>query len=132
MLSNKQPSGGTTGWEVFTATSDTRVYLKGSGATQRYKTAVTSWSASNWHYVSAGFHSDGSLSLQVDGVNKSFSGTQTVESVVTSTHDLLLGDAPHTSTEWNGAFDEVRISNVVRSADWAKAEYDNQKSSQTW
>ena len=131
MLSNKQPSGGTTGWEVFTATSDTRVYLKGSGATQRYKTAVTSWSASNWHYVSAGFHSDGSLSLQVDGVNKSFSGTQTVESVVTSTHDLLLGDAPHTSTEWNGAFDEVRISNVVRSVDWAKAEYDNQKSSQT-
>jgi hypothetical protein len=34
-------------------------------------------------------------------------------------------------TEWNGAFDEVRISNVVRSADWAKAEYDNQKSSQS-
>ena len=54
-----------------------------------------------------------------------------MESVFSSTRDLRLGDASDAATEWNGAFDEVRISNVVRSADWAKAEYDNQKSSQT-
>ena len=54
-----------------------------------------------------------------------------MESVVSSTHDLFLGDDAQYGTKWNGAFDEVRISNVVRSADWAKAEYDNQKSSQT-
>ena len=54
-----------------------------------------------------------------------------VESIISSTQDLLLGGAHHESEKWNGAFDEVRISNVVRSADWAKAEYDNQKSSQS-
>ena len=54
-----------------------------------------------------------------------------VESIISSTQDLLLGGAHHESEKWNGAFDEVRISNVVRSADWIKAEYDNQKSSQS-
>ena len=54
-----------------------------------------------------------------------------MESVVSSTYNLLLGNDAQYGTKWNGAFDEVRISNVVRSADWAKAEYDNQKSSQT-
>ena len=54
-----------------------------------------------------------------------------VESIISSTQDLLLGGAHHESEKWNGAFDEVRISNVVRSADWAKAEYDNQKTSGT-
>ena len=31
---------------------------------------------------------------------------------------------------WNGSLDEMRYSSVNRSADWIKAEYDNQKSSQ--
>jgi hypothetical protein len=32
---------------------------------------------------------------------------------------------------WNGALDELRYSSINRSADWIKAEYDNQKSSQS-
>ena len=44
---------------------------------------------------------------------------------------FLLGTDATNGTKWNGAFDEVRISNVECSADWSKAEYDNQKSSQT-
>ncbi len=32
---------------------------------------------------------------------------------------------------WNGSLDEMRYSSVNRSADWIKAEYDNQKSSQS-
>jgi hypothetical protein len=32
---------------------------------------------------------------------------------------------------WNGSLDEMRYSSVNRSADWIKAEYDNQKSSGT-
>ena len=129
ILSNKTTTSGTTGWEIYAGSSNTRGYFKGSGSTNRNKNLVSSWAASNWHYVSAGYHADGSLSLQVDGVN--INVTDPVQSVVTSNRDLLLGDAHHSTTQWNGAFDEVRISNVVRSADWAKAEYDNQKSSQT-
>ena len=131
ILSNKSSGSGTSGWEIFGTSSDTRLWFRGSGSSYRYKSgSVTSWSASNWHHVNAGFHANGSLSLQVDGVNKSMSSP--VESIISSTQDLLLGGAHHESEKWNGAFDEVRISNVVRSADWAKAEYDNQKSSQSW
>ena len=131
ILSNKSSGSGTSGWEIFGNTSsDTRLYFRGSGSSYEYKSgSVTSWSASNWHHVNAGFHANGSLSLQVDGVNKSMSSP--VESIISSTQDLLLGGAHHESEKWNGAFDEVRISNVVRSADWAKAEYDNQKTSGT-
>ena len=130
ILSNKSSDSGTSGWEIFGTSSDTRLWFRGSGSSYRYKSgSVTSWSASNWHHVNAGFHANGSLSLQVDGVNKSMSSP--VESIISSTQDLLLGGAHHESEKWNGAFDEVRISNVVRSADWAKAEYDNQKSSGT-
>jgi hypothetical protein len=129
ILSNKETTSGATGWQIFRGTSETRVYLKGSGSTTKSKDVVSSWAASNWHYVSTGYHADGSLSLQVDGVNKIVQNP--VESVVSSTYDLLLGNAAQYGTKWNGAFDEVRISNVVRSADWAKAEYDNQKSSQS-
>ncbi|MBV42384.1 MAG: hypothetical protein CL834_05075, partial [Crocinitomicaceae bacterium] len=132
ILSNKETGSGNKGWEIFAASSLTNLNFYGSGSQQRNKNSVSDWSASNWHHVNAGFHADGTLSLQVDGTNKTFSSTQTVESVVSSTYDLLLGNAAHTSDEWNGAFDEVRISNVVRSTDWAKAEYDNQKSSQTF
>jgi hypothetical protein len=32
---------------------------------------------------------------------------------------------------WNGSLDEMRYSSINRSADWIKAEYDNQKSSQS-
>ena len=129
ILSNKETITGTTGWEIYGSTSNTKVYFRGSGSSSRNKDVVSSWAASNWHYVSTGYHADGSLSLQVDGVNKNVQNP--VESVVSSTYDLLLGNDAQYGTKWNGAFDEVRISNVVRSADWAKAEYDNQKSSQT-
>ena len=129
ILSNKATITGTTGWEIYASTSDTKVYFRGSGSSSRSKDVVSSWAASNWHYVSTGYHADGSLSLQVDGVN--WNVQNPVESVVSSTYDLLLGNDAQYGTKWNGAFDEVRISNVVRSADWAKAEYDNQKSSQT-
>ena len=70
ILSNKETTSGTTGWEIYAGSSDTKVYLKGSGSSARNKDVVSSWAASNWHYVSAGYHADGSLSLQVDGVNK--------------------------------------------------------------
>ena len=74
----------------------------------RYKDSVSNWSESNWHHINVGFHADGSLSLQVDGVNKSMS--YPVDSILSSTRDLLLGGAHHESEKWNGAFDEVRIS----------------------
>ena len=69
-FSNKATITGTTGWEIYASTSDTKVYFRGSGSSARNKDVVSSWAASNWHYVSTGYHADGSLSLQVDGVNK--------------------------------------------------------------
>ena len=130
ILSNKETITGSTGWEIYAGNSATKLYFYGSGTQNRYKNSVTDWNGSNWHYVSVGFEQNGSLTLQVDGNNTSIENP--VDRIVSSTRDLLLGTASHTNdSTWHGAFDEVRISNVVRSADWSKAEYDNQKSSQT-
>jgi hypothetical protein len=37
-----------------------------------------------------------------------------------------------TGREWNGLIDEVRVSNIVRSADWIATEYNNQSSPSTF
>ena len=44
--------------------------------------------------------------------------------------NFLIGN-DHASRRLTGSVDEARLSAVDRSADWIKAEYDNQKSSQT-
>ena len=46
---------------------------------------------------------------------------------LTATTDLRIGSRPGTTTRCtNGVFDEVRISNVVRSADWNITDYNSQ------
>ena len=88
ILSNKETITGSTGWEIYAGTSNTKVYFRGSGSTPRSKDAVSSWAASNWHHVNAGFQRNGNLSLQVDGVNITL--LKTVDRIVSSTRDLSI------------------------------------------
>ena len=80
-----------------------------------------------WHYIVGVADSSGagSLRLYIDGfeVNtNSYSGTSN-----TGTGDLSIGKSPGSpSQEWNGNIDEVRVSNIVHSADWIATEYNNQ------
>ena len=46
--------------------------------------------------------------------------------------DLAFGVGYNTDRIWNGLIDEVRVSNVARSADWAATEFNNQSSPATF
>ena len=61
--------------------------------------------------------------LYLNGVSRA-SGTQSQS--FTHSDDFVIGKGWGTNESWDGGIDEARISNVIRSADWIKAEYNNQ------
>ncbi len=83
----------------------------------------TTLNTSNWYYVQGIF--DGSnLTTYVNGVlDRTLSGVS-IEAVGST---LKIGvESSGTSNYFNGIIDEVRLSNVAKSADWIKTEYQNQ------
>ncbi len=86
-------------------------------------------SLSAWHFMAATF--DGATaSVYSDG---SAAQTMTESSWNTVLGSFSIGsNFGASSGQWfNGSLDEIRVSNVVRPADWITAEYNNQKSGST-
>ena len=81
------------------------------------------------------------ITVTYDGTTKKIwkngAGGNTANSniVKNSLYSLRIGAGANENATgqyfWNGSLDEMRYSSVNRSADWIKAEYDNQKSSQS-
>jgi len=46
--------------------------------------------------------------------------------------NVAIGSGYNTGRNWNGIIDEVRISNIARTADWVTTEYSNQSSPSTF
>ena len=68
----------------------------------------------------------------MDGVAQTTSGYTTLHTTNTAYLDIghSVGDPTH---DFNmGGLDEGRMSNIVRSADWIKTEYNNQSSPSTF
>ena len=80
-----------------------------------------------WHYV-AGARVGANLRLYEDGVQIGVDEPGSSEDLSNS-HPLRMGDGcdtpPSGALSYQGAIDEVRISKIVRSAAWARAEYNN-------
>ena len=84
-----------------------------------------------WHHIAATY--DGSLMrIYVDGVQDPNVLAKT-DAILPSAFEqgfwIGHGDQPKDkvwSAEWDGQIDEVRISDVVRSADWVHTEFNNQ------
>ena len=75
-----------------------------------------------WHQLAAGFNGSSNVLVYIDGALKG-SFSQSAQSISSFT----LGDrVGNTSYPVNGSMDEVRLSSTNRSADWIKAEYNNQ------
>ena len=88
----------------------------------------------NWHYLVGTLSGGTSQISYVDGVAvtsgtvSSFNGFTAGTSLIGAAENG--GSTPTTFTD--GAVDEVRISNIARSADWIKTEYNNQSSPSTF
>ena len=65
--------------------------------------------------------------MYLDGVAQTTSGSGTIN---TSGANIAVGTIPGAvnNANYTGALDEMRISNIVRSPDWIKTEYNNQSS----
>ncbi len=90
-------------------------------------TGTASIPNSAWTYVVHTFQSSGPK-LYVNGVLDASAGSGTMNIQASNRFDI--GGWAGTYS-FAGDMDEVRISNVVRSADWVKLEYENQKPQQT-
>jgi hypothetical protein len=67
------------------------------------------------------------LKFYFNGVEQSLAFTGTIPATTPDTvHDLRINGTSDNSDFFGGLIDEVRISNIARSADWIQTEYNNQ------
>lgn len=93
--------------------------------------SITMINVNGWHHVVASFNGTTS-SFYLDGVTAATSVTFGAGYTATNNNKLYLAVRSDVATFLNGKMDEVRISNVVRSADWATTSFNNQSSPGTF
>ena len=105
-------------------------YQTGAGGSDA--TDTTSMNTGQWYYLLGTF--DGSnVSLYVNGVKKATTAYNS--NAGANSNGWTIGNYTQNGSGfdwWNGSIDEVRLSSVVRSADWIATEYNNQSSSATF
>ena len=134
---NNREVDDTSGWTV--GSYDTSwFFIEGSGSQQRVAGLGEAWNLQNWHHIAVQYYPESSFTngggwkFIIDGSNISTAASnQDIQVVTNGVGSLLLGSGPNLTSPWIGNVDELTISSTLRSADWIKAEYDNQKSSQS-
>ena len=93
----------------------------GTSTTDVLAASNSAYTDTNWHYI-VGVRSGNTNYLYVDGVQQTATGN---ESIVDSGLIGSIGRqySDYSGRWWNGSIDEVRISNIARSANWIKACY---------
>ena len=91
-----------------------------------------SFSLNTFYHIVATY--DGTnVKIYINGSLQGTSSSKTLNTVLNGT--LYIGDTPwnvQNGNEFTGYIDEVRLSNINRSADWIKTEYNNQNSPSTF
>ncbi len=90
-----------------------------SAGTSEIIESDSAYSDTDWHYI-VGVHRGDTFYLYVDGVEQTATGTRAIEE---SGNDFRIGRQyyDYDGRWWDGIIDEVRVSNVSRSAAWIKA-----------
>ncbi len=88
-----------------------------------------------WHYVTVTYTANGTSYLYVDGTQ--VGSVATNFTIATTNMSWAVGRSTPGNSCGNGSpflgkLDEMRVSNVVRSADWIATEYNNQNSPSTF
>lgn len=126
-VASKSNTSNINGWQVFLTS------VGGFGFIADYATTdaawyVTSISLNTWHHVAAQ-HTRGSPlkadgKMYINGVSKTITGTDGVGAVQSdAAEDMLIATRKDLDREFDGIIDEVRVSDVHRSAAWIKATY---------
>lgn len=87
----------------------------------------------NWHQIVFSADNSGSGTFYMDGSSVATTATFSASNTLAGlTSDIATIGALGTSGYWNGSIDEVRISNVVRTANWVTSGWNNQNAPLTF
>ncbi len=125
IIDRMSSTAGTDGWRLqLEQNNDTALSAQGSGSTALWPYPnCGSWSAGNWLH----------LVVVYNGATATVFGNGVVlrngpiEAIVDPSRDFTIGKEWSSGNFWNGRMDEMRIDRVIRSADWIKLCYMNQK-----
>src|SRR5260370_5704363 len=93
--------------------------------------ASYSYTLNTWHHVAYAVSTSG-YSAYADGASRG-SGTLSGTALLYDTnHTLTIGTSGYPGDTFTVTIDEVRVSNIIRSADWIATEYNNQNSPSTF
>jgi hypothetical protein len=111
-----------TGWNLKYGTGSHLIYWQLGNSTASVS-ATTTYSAGTWIYLTGTYEGE-NIILYKDGTNV---GSNTLTNGVSYGSDpVLFGHNHGISNAWGNFYgDEVRISNVSRSAAWVKADYNS-------
>jgi len=117
---------------LFTANSINLIHFNDDGTMYWRQAPANSIAPNTWYHV-AGFRSGASLSIYIDGVSQTLSNPYSngpLGTMKSAASVAYIGRHAYGGNEdyFNGLIDEARVSNMARSADWIKTEYNNQSS----
>ena len=90
----------------------------------------SAYTDTNWHYI-VGLRKSGINYLYVDGVQQTATSTQAITDSGAN-FDIGRQYTDFDDRWWSGIIDEVRVSNIGRSASWIATCYNNQNSPSTF
>jgi len=132
-------AGASANWGLYVATSTNHIIrfvaTKGTSGTGNFAFNSTgNINDSDWHYIVATWTGDTTVNgakIYLDG-SADGSGTALANETSAPSYNLQIGAYGNNSGPANGLEDEVRISDVVRTADYVTTTYNNQNSPSTF
>jgi len=114
---------------LFQPWNDQRIYFAINGIGSRAVTNAGDAPLNSWFNL-VGVYDGSNIIIYINGQQKATSPKTTT--IPTDGAHILIGNNPGMGTSFIGLLDEVRISDVGRSAGWILAEYRNQSSPSTF
>ena len=129
MIVGEGNDGGYGGGLDFFITTDSKVRMYPQDALVARADSATTIVTGQWYYAVATFDKT-STKMYINGILESncIDGVQSARSATT----MFLGNYKLAAIPFNGQIDEVRISTVARSTNWAWASWSNQVSGSTF
>jgi len=120
-------SYGGTRWAVYQEPTNAYVFLEMYGGTTYTTTSIND---GNWHKIDTVSTNGtvGGTHIYIDGVDRTTSYNVPTQSLAGwgGAYIANFSDNLGVNYDWPGGIDDLRVSNSNRSADWIKAEYNNQ------
>jgi hypothetical protein len=125
--SNRFTPGANDGYEWGSQGDGDHFFYPWGGDVDNYNLGLNPFTDGMWHHVMVTFDfSTKESRILVDNAPMTFtiSNVDTLWTNLSSSNDWLWGGNPDRATRYfDGSFDEIRVSDIVRSNDWMTAQY---------